>query len=204
MSSGLIPKRKPLPISKQEPPPIIPPEPVDPKQQPQPLTSTWSQKWSHLPQRKRRLLLAALLLLLCLLALIIGLAVGLTVGKKASNLPLPTSHGGPYEGDLTYYDPALGSCGITSSGSEAICAVSHVLFDAASIGSNPNENPLCGLKLRLRRGKKSVDVKIVDRCVGCKVNDIDVSRSVFSDLADMALGRVLVEWAWLEDSPVAM
>lgn len=84
---------------------------------------------------------------------------------RHQNLPLPTSHGRPYEGDLTYYDPELGSCGITSSGSDMICAVSHVLFDAASSGSNPNENPLCGLKIRVKRGGSSVDVQIVDRCM---------------------------------------
>lgn len=82
-----------------------------------------------------------------------------------SNLPLPTSHGGPYSGDLTYYTPALGSCGITSSSDEEVCAVSHYIFDAASSGSNPNANPLCGLKIRLKRGEKSVDVTVVDRCM---------------------------------------
>lgn len=45
-----------------------------------------------------------------------------------------------------------------------ICAVSHVLFDASSRGSNPNANPLCGLKIRIRRDGESVDVKVVDRC----------------------------------------
>jgi hypothetical protein len=135
---------------------------------------------------------------------------------------------------LTYYNPGLGSCGITSADSDMICAVSHVLFDAASTGSNPNANPLCGLKLRLRRGDTSVDVKIVDRCmfsvtfhiesllgcailcarmktlvadmdpgVGCKVKDLDVSPAVFEKLADPDLGRVTVEWSWLENSPVA-
>lgn len=144
--------------------------------------------------------------------------------ERHQNLPLPTSHGGPYEGDLTYYDPALGSCGIMSSGSDLICAVSHVIFDAASTGSNPNENPLCGLKIRVKRGGSSVDVKIVDRCmlfipsielciyhandraigVGCKATDLDVSRSVFKQLADIDQGRVLMEWSWLENSPVDM
>lgn len=84
---------------------------------------------------------------------------------SASNLPLPTSHGGPYVGDLTYYNPGLGACGITSTDSDDICAVSHLVFDAASTGSDPNQNPLCGLKLRLRRDGKSVDVTVVDRCM---------------------------------------
>ncbi|GAD93920.1 predicted protein [Paecilomyces variotii No. 5] len=153
--------------------------------------------------RRKRLLLLGGIGAVILLALIIGLAVGLTVGKNGvSNLPLPTNHGGPYTGDLTYYDPALGSCGITSSGSDSICAVSHLVFDAASTGSDPNQNPLCGMKIRLRRDGKSVDVKVVDRCVGCKATDIDTTRSVFSKLANLEQGRVTVEWAWLENAPV--
>lgn len=83
-----------------------------------------------------------------------------------------------------------------------VCAVSHVLFDAASIGSNPNNNPLCGLKLRLRRNERSVDVKVVDRCVGCAETDLDVTEAVFQRVADLDQGRVLVDWAWLETAPV--
>lgn len=124
--------------------------------------------------------------------------------KSSSNLALPTSHGGPYEGDLTYYNPALGACGYDNSDSDLICAVSHVLFDAASTGSNPNANPLCGMKLRLRRDGKSVDVKVVDRCVGCKETDLDVTETVFKKVADLDQGRVVMEWAWLEDSPVSV
>ncbi|KAJ5677206.1 uncharacterized protein N7477_002839 [Penicillium maclennaniae] len=156
----------------------------------------------RIQRRSRKFLVIGIVAAVLLLALIIGLAVGLTVGKKkASNLPLPTSNGGPYSGDLTYYDPGLGSCGYTSTESESVCAVSHILFDAASTGSNPNDNPLCGLKIRLRRNGKSVDVKVVDRCVGCKVDDLDVTESVFEKVAEIAQGRVTMEWAWLDKLP---
>jgi expansin (peptidoglycan-binding protein) len=106
---------------------------------------------------------------------------------------------------MTYYAPALGACGITSSDSENICAVSHIIFDAAQTGSDPNSNPLCGLKIRLRRDpddQKSVDVTVVDRCVGCKATDIDTTTSVFAKLADIDQGRVTIDWAWLESEPV--
>lgn len=121
---------------------------------------------------------------------------------RTQNLPLPTSNGGPYSGDLTYYAPGLGACGITSSSSDNICAVSHIIFDAAQTGSNPNANPLCGLKIRLRRNDESADVTVVDRCVGCKATDIDTTTSVFGELAEIDQGRVAVDWAWLESSPV--
>ncbi|CAL5870524.1 uncharacterized protein PFLUO_LOCUS4763 [Penicillium psychrofluorescens] len=160
---------------------------------------------SLLWRRRRKLVIITIAIAVVLLALIIGLAVGLTVGKNHNNnLPLPTANGGPYDGDLTYYNPGLGACGITSTDTEMICAVSHILFDAASTGSDPNDNPLCGMKLRLRRDDKSVDVTIVDRCVGCAVTDIDVTTAVFKELAEIDQGRVSVEWSWLQKPPVTV
>ncbi|KAE8154489.1 RlpA-like double-psi beta-barrel-protein domain-containing protein-containing protein [Aspergillus avenaceus] len=190
-----VPKRKPVPIPTSTP--AIPPTPPQSQSSPTKLPA-----WSQFSRRKRIIILSAVIGVV-LLALIIGLSVGLTRHSK-QNLPLPTNHGGPYTGDLTYYDPGLGSCGISSSSSDLVCAVSHVLFDAASTGSNPNANPLCGLMLRVKKGDSSVDVRVVDRCPGCKVKDLDVSPTVFKKLADMDLGRVSIQWAWLQDSPVGV
>lgn len=39
---------------------------------------------------------------------------------------------------------------------------------------------------------------------GCAVKDLDVSRGVFKKLADLDLGRVSVDWAWLEEAPVSV
>ncbi|KAF3930943.1 hypothetical protein ABW19_dt0209453 [Dactylella cylindrospora] len=165
----------------------------------------------------RRLWFLAGVGILCLLILIIGLAAGLA-GKKKLNvyLPLPTS-AQTFTGDATYYDTGLGACGWDNAGSEHVIAVSHLLWDSQSVGSNPNSNPLCGLMIRATRYRAnneayligaggsdepggrnvSVDVKIVDRCVGCASTDLDFSRSAFDILADQAMGRVLIDWAWL-------
>jgi hypothetical protein len=42
-----------------------------------------------------------------------------------------------------------------------------------------------------------VDVEVVDRCVGCQANDLDLSLSMFDSLAEEAQGRVVGSWAWL-------
>jgi hypothetical protein len=47
-------------------------------------------------------------------------------------------------------------------------------------------------------------VTVVDRCVGCKAEDIDTTTSVFGELAEIGQGRVKAEWAWLESAPVAV
>jgi hypothetical protein len=50
------------------------------------------------------------------------------------------------------------------------------------------------LTATVTHGDKSIQVKIVDRCVGCAVNDIDLTPAAFAALADMALGRTSVTW----------
>jgi len=159
---------------------------------------TLLQRWKGLSKRNRIIIISAVL---ALIILIIGLAAGLSTRKGTQNLPLPSGRGGPYTGDLTYYDPGLGACGVTSSNSDKIVAVSHLVYDAVSTGSNPNANPLCGKKIRARRDNKSVDLTVVDRCTGCQPTDIDVTIDIFGMLADVDQGRVLVEWNWLEDVP---
>jgi expansin (peptidoglycan-binding protein) len=160
---------------------------------------------TYLSLSRKRFLLVLLAITLALLALILGLSIGLTrkSGGSPASLPLPTSSG-IHTGELTYYAPGLGACGWTSGDGDAIVAVSHEVFDAAGGGNpNPNANPLCGKMIRVERdrgggrGNKSVDVVVVDRCVGCKPTDLDLSPSTFAELADMDLGRVVGSWAWL-------
>ncbi|KAF3071235.1 hypothetical protein GL218_00913 [Daldinia childiae] len=159
--------------------------------------------------RSRRFLFLCIVLpiaifLFVLTPLAIGLGVGLSRrSSKTQNLPLP-SNKSVFTGDLTYYEPSLGACGIQSNSGEDIVSVSHIIFDAASQGSDPNANPLCGMKIRVTRdfveagmGNRSVDVTVVDRCVGCAATDLDLSTAVFEQLALLNTGRVVGNWAWL-------
>ncbi|KIX95960.1 uncharacterized protein Z520_08215 [Fonsecaea multimorphosa CBS 102226] len=155
-------------------------------------------RWKNLSRRTR---IIVLVIVLAIIALIIGLAAGLSTHHHKQNLPLPSGNGGPYTGDLTYYEPGLGACGLTSTDNDKIVAISHIVFDAVSVGSDPNANPLCGKKIRARRDNKSVDLTVVDRCTGCQPTDIDVTINTFAELADVDLGRVLVTWNWLENVP---
>lgn len=159
-----------------------------------------AQLWHRYSRRTR---IIAIAIIIAVLVLIIGLAVGLSTHSKSQNLPLPSANGGPYEGDLTYYDPGLGACGVTSANGDKIVAVSHLIFDAVQTGSNPNTNPLCGKQVRVKRlgGDVTVDLTVVDRCTGCQPDDLDMTEDTFSLLADVALGRVKGEWSWLDSVP---
>ncbi|KAF2753185.1 plant expansin, partial [Pseudovirgaria hyperparasitica] len=123
-----------------------------------------------------------------------------------------------HTGDLTYYDPGLGACGITSAPTDPIVAISHDLFDAyMPVGaSNPNLNPLCGREIEIFRnpaggvaagvadgnpdgGVKTMIVKVVDRCTGCAPTDLDVPKMVHEFfVADSTFeGRVEdMQWRW--------
>lgn len=143
-------------------------------------------------------------LLIILIALAVGLGVGLSDRNRGQNLPFPSSDKGPWEGDITYYEPGIGACGKVSKSNEMIVAVSHKLWDAQQEGSNPNTNSLCGKKVRVRRdfveegkGPQSVDLTVVDRCTGCEPTDLDMSITAFKKLAREVDGRVLATWTWL-------
>jgi len=159
-----------------------------------------------------RFILLLILLILAIIALALGLGLGLGLKKDATRqLPLP-DNGDPtrlYEGDLTFFKPALGACGWVSSDADYICAVGHELFDAAganaNAGGNPNLNPLCGRMIRVSRAysdevghpNTSVDVMVVDRCTGCGPTDLDLASSAFNRLAPETRGGVAGRWEWL-------
>ncbi|GAB7340038.1 hypothetical protein MBLNU457_6538t1 [Dothideomycetes sp. NU457] len=158
---------------------------------------------TYLGMRRRWFLIASAATIAALLALIIGLSVGLSRNKSSTkDLPLP-SNSQTFTGDLTYYGTGLGACGITSGDSDYIVSVSHIIFDAASTGPNPNTNPLCGRKIRATRfdeqvnAQRSMDLTVVDRCTGCQATDLDTSLGAFEHVAAQASGRVDVTWAWL-------
>jgi hypothetical protein len=107
-----------------------------------------------------------------------------------------TSTGGEFSGEGTYYDPEMGACGIVNSGDEKVVAISQYLFDKYTPNGNPNKNSLCGKKINASYEGKTVEVTIVDRCVGCKEHDLDLSPSAFADIADKGLGRIDITWEW--------
>lgn len=100
-------------------------------------------------------------------------------------------------GDLTYYAPGLGACGVTSTEDDAVVALSWQLFDQYTPNGNPNLNTLCGKQIQINLNGASTVVTVADRCEACQLNDLDVPVKVFSQLADPDVGRVQMAWNWL-------
>lgn len=73
-----------------------------------------------------------------------------------------------------------------------------MLFDPSTPNGNPNQNTLCGRKIKVSYGVKTITVTVADRCEGCPgVNDLDLSSSASRTLrawerdASRALGSEL-------------
>jgi hypothetical protein len=104
----------------------------------------------------------------------------------------------------------IGSCGVNSTDTDFICAISHSLYDSVPDGGNPNNSPFCGRKLTATRGEykqnfssltpivgaTNVTVTVVDRCQACAYSDVDFSGSAFTQLAPESDGRVDITWVW--------
>lgn len=92
-------------------------------------------------------------------------------------------------GDMTFYNPGLGACGSTDQDGDLVVAVDRVTYD---------KEKACGRSLRVKYEGKEVTVKVVDKCMGCKVGDLDLSPAAFKQvIGDLGKGRVKAEWAWV-------
>ncbi|KAK4228126.1 hypothetical protein QBC38DRAFT_168918 [Podospora fimiseda] len=158
----------------------------------------------------RKLFLSLLIfLILAMLALALGLGLGLGLHHGHSSLPLPWNKNGyslQQNAEFTYFSPSVGlsACGQIHADNELICAVGYELFDGAAkdkkVGEgNPNANPLCGMRIKVKRDDgKEVEVQVVDRCTGCGVKDLDLSKGAFEEIADEKDGRIKGSWEWVQ------
>ncbi|KAG4430933.1 hypothetical protein IFR05_013591 [Cadophora sp. M221] len=100
------------------------------------------------------------------------------------------SSGSPCEGDITYYEAGLGACGETNDGS-----VDKVIaLPVGMMGAQSNGNPYCGKTVTIKKGSKTTTATVVDKCMGCKGNSIDLSNAAFLELAEFDVGRTTATW----------
>lgn len=107
--------------------------------------------------------------------------------KRASNCTKDS----PCQGQVTYYQTATdqsapSSCGYTNNGDhEDVVALPHGLMTEAD----------CGKTVTIRYGPITHTGKVVDKCMGCDSSSIDLSKHLFSGLAELLEGRLFgVDW----------
>lgn len=118
-----------------------------------------------------------------------------TTTQSSSPSTSSTPSEGEFSGDGTFYNTGLGACGIESNDSQFVVAVGYELYDSVNT-ANPNNNPLCGRKITVFRGLKSVQVTVVDKCPGCSYYSLDLSPAAFDVLGNPDEGRIPITWIW--------
>lgn len=75
------------------------------------------------------------------------------------------------------------------------------MYEAATIGGNPNNNPYCGKQIRatLPATGKTVTVTVVDSCGGCADNALDFAGGAWNDITNGAAPTRYhdLEWNWV-------
>ncbi|GAM82236.1 hypothetical protein ANO11243_002150 [Dothideomycetidae sp. 11243] len=109
-----------------------------------------------------------------------------------------TNAGASYSGDVTYYEPGLGACGVTSVSTDHIVAISEHMFDPLTPAGNPNNNPLCNRVVQITGlDGTTYPATVVDRCVGCALSDLDLTETLFNIVTNNGDGRVHnMKWSW--------
>ncbi|RYP37661.1 hypothetical protein DL767_002834 [Monosporascus sp. MG133] len=99
-----------------------------------------------------------------------------------------------YSGDLTWYNPGLGACGRTHNDGSAVVALAR-----SEYGNDPNPNlaAVCGRWIAINYNGRVIHAEVADKCWDCQPGDIDVSPSLFSQLADLGVGRIQVTWDFI-------
>ncbi|QSZ33183.1 hypothetical protein DSL72_002769 [Monilinia vaccinii-corymbosi] len=102
------------------------------------------------------------------------------------------SPGSPCSGDMTYYTAGLGACGITTDGSN----FAGVALPVGLMGSLSNSNPYCGktITIKCTSTGKTTQATVIDKCMGCEGDSIDLTNFAFDKLADEAVGRTKATW----------
>ena len=129
-------------------------------------------------------------------ALVLGLAAFASAAPAADSSALAERGAGPYTGDITHYEVGLGSCGLTSTDSQAVVALSVPMMNNPA---NPNSNPKCGKSITLHNPAAGTTTKatVVDTCQACAYGDVDLSPSLFKTVSPTGDGRVhSITWSF--------
>ncbi|KAI8050589.1 RlpA-like double-psi beta-barrel-protein domain-containing protein-containing protein [Syncephalis plumigaleata] len=109
----------------------------------------------------------------------------------ASTLPISTTAQGP--GRAGFYDPAgaFGSCGVAAQATELVAGIAPSYFTHP----NPNKDPWCSKCALVSGPKGNVTVRVIDKCMGCGPNDINLSTTAFTHIGDTNDGSAPVQWS---------
>ncbi|TFL04979.1 hypothetical protein BDV98DRAFT_589701 [Pterulicium gracile] len=106
-------------------------------------------------------------------------------------------------GDGTWYDVNVGytACGWLFNNDAWVVAAGEftAVYSSFMVDGNPNNSKICGRNIWLWGwyGTGPTDVTIVDKCMDCAYNDIDMAPAVYRYVVgDQGTGRRPIGWSW--------
>jgi expansin (peptidoglycan-binding protein) len=99
---------------------------------------------------------------------------------------------GPHGGDGTFYQGADGS------GACSFAPIPGDLMVGAMNQTDYAGSAPCGACAEITGPSGKVTIRITDLCPECKPGDIDLSPEAFALIADLNLGRVHIDWHYVE------
>jgi len=88
---------------------------------------------------------------------------------------------------FTYYNAGLGACGQTNTDSDYIVAMSPVHW----VDRNP-----CGEVITISYNGKSAQATVVDKCMGCTPEELDLTPALFQHFSSLDPGKIFGDWVW--------
>ncbi|CDU26298.1 uncharacterized protein SPSC_06492 [Sporisorium scitamineum] len=96
--------------------------------------------------------------------------------------------GGSFQGKGTFFTPDQGACGKWNTGTDKIVALSSDIYQGGKH---------CFEGVRICHGGKCVNAKVADLCPGCRKTSLDMSPSLFKELASPDIGVIDIQWSFV-------
>ncbi|KAI0759660.1 RlpA-like double-psi beta-barrel-protein domain-containing protein-containing protein [Irpex lacteus] len=117
----------------------------------------------------------------------------LAAATLTGGVPAKRQTGQTHVGDVTFYNPGIGVCGLVNTATDRVVAVDSFL---SSPTAPPSTDPLCGKNITVTYQGRTITVIVADRCASCAEFDLALSPAAFSDLAPLSLGRIHAQWVF--------
>lgn len=99
-----------------------------------------------------------------------------------------TSEDGTFHGKGTFFQPNQGACGKWNTPNDKIVALSADIYQGGSH---------CFQGVRICHDGKCVDAKVADLCPGCDHTSLDMTSSLFKELAKPEIGVIDIQWSFV-------
>lgn len=108
--------------------------------------------------------------------------------SHASQVHQDYTSSGSFQGKGTFFSPDQGACGKWNTGADKIVALSADIY---------HDGAHCFEGVRICHGGKCVNAKVADMCPGCRPTSLDMSPSLFKELASPEVGVIDIQWSFV-------